>query len=441
MLKYWSSLSKVKKQVVLSYGVKGASVLVSLAYIPLALGYLSPQKFGIWIALTSVINWMKLFDVGIGNGLRHQLATALALDKFEKANELVSTTYFFMSAIFGAALLVFFFVNPFINWQEVLNTNEVANADLVYVAAVGVTAVVLTFVLQLIKMIYAAHGDTATGNSIQLAGSALALLGLWVVSMVAEPGNLLLAVVVIAGSPLLAYMVVSIWTFTSHFPELRPKWSKVKFRGNRALFSLSGKFFVVQITATILYASLPFIITQFYGPEAVSEFHVARSIFNLPTMAIGLFVAPLVPMVTQAFAKQNYQWIRRMLNRSLLLAGAIVVGTVVLILIAPWVYEVWLGDKIEVPYSLSVWVGIYTIVSVLVHPFSAFINGLGKINILVWLAPVGIAMFIGGCFVFDSIVGSIEAIIMALALSSVVGLFAEPPVIYKSLKVSNSNLK
>lgn len=433
MINKWSSISTAKKQVLLSYGVKGASILVSLAYVPLALGYLSPQKFGIWIALTSVISWMKLFDVGVGNGLRHQLATALALDKLEKANEMVSTTYFILAGIFGIALLAFFFVNPIIDWQALLNTNEVSNGDLVYVSAVGVAAVALTFVLQLIQIVYAAQGDTATGNIIQLTGSLLALLGLWFVSIWAEPGNLLLAVMVIAGSPLLVYLIFTLWTFNRRFSELRPQWSKVKFRGNRDLFSLSGKFFVVQITATILYASLPFIITQFYGPEAVSEFHVARTIFNLPIMAIGLFTGPLVPLVTREFARSNLLWIQEALKKSLLFAVVISLGTLLLIVISPWIYEVWLGEKIDVSYELSVYVGIYTIISVLVNPLSAFINAIGKINILVWLAPVGIAIFIGGCFLFDPLFNNVSAIIFSLTLTTTIGLIVEPIVLKRYL--------
>jgi hypothetical protein len=97
------------------------------------------------------------------------------------------------------------------------------------------------------------------------------------------------------------------------------------------------------------------------------------------------------------------------------------------------VYKLWLGDKIDISFSLSVYIGIYTIIKVLVTPLSSFINAIGKVNILVWLAPVGVIMFIGGCFLFDVLFGNLTAIVLALSLTSVVGLVVEPFVLKKYL--------
>ena len=82
---------------------------------------------------------------------------------------------------------------------------------------------------------------------------------------------------------------------------------------------------------------------------------------------------------------------------------------------------------------LSVYIGVYTIIKVLVNPLSSFINGIAKVNILVWLAPVGILMFIGGSLLFDALIGNVTAIVLALSLTSIVGLVVEPFVLKKYL--------
>jgi len=428
--------SPLKKQLALSYLLKGAGIGISLMYVPLMLTYLSPAQFGLWVAITSVINWLRLFDVGIGNGLRFHLASSLAVSNMDKAKELVSTTYAIIGSIFVAVWLLFLVVNPLINWQSLLNSDLISSSEYMKIMMIAITAIVFTFILDLVKILYAAHGDTATGNFLQLLSSTLSLIGIYLLSVFTLKGQLDLAVAVVALSPLVVYIIATLYTFKKKYAAIRPSLNFVKFKNSKDLFNLSAKFFVVQITATIIFASLPFIITRFYGPESVAQYHVANSIFNLPIMVIGLFTAPLTPFVTREYAKENLSWVRGSLKKALLLSAIVSLGTVLLVILSPYIYKLWLGDKIDIPFKLSVFIGIYTIINIMVNPLSSFMNAIGKIDILLWLAPVGVGMFIGGCFLFDMWIGNVIAVVLALSLTSIVGLIVEPFVLKKHLKIN-----
>lgn len=407
---------------------------ISLIYVPLMLTYLSPAQFGLWVAITSIINWLRLFDVGIGNGLRFHLASSLAVGNLEKAKELVSTAYAIIGSIFVIVCLIFLVVNPHINWQSLLKSDLISSSEYIKIMMIAVTAIVLTFILDLIKIVYAAHGDTATGNILQLISSILSLIGIYILSIFTVKGQLDLAVAVVALSPLIVYILATLQAFEKKYSSIKPSFNFVKLKSSKDLFNLSTKFFIVQITATIIFASISFIIARFYGPESVAMYHVANSIFNLPIMVISLYTAPLTPFVTQEYAKDNLAWIRRSLKKALYLSVMVSLGTIVMILISPYIYKIWLGDKIEIPFELSVFIGIYTIINILVNPLSSFMNAIGKIDVLVWLAPVGLFMFIGGCFLFDKWMGSVMGIVLALSLTSLVGLIVEPFVLCKYLK-------
>ena len=54
------------------------SVLINFLLVPLTLNYLNPTRYGIWLTLTSVINWVNVLDIGLGTGLRNKFAEALA---------------------------------------------------------------------------------------------------------------------------------------------------------------------------------------------------------------------------------------------------------------------------------------------------------------------------------------------------------------------------
>lgn len=426
----------VKKQIALSYLLKSAGIGVSLLYVPLMLNYLSPSQFGLWMAITSIINWLRLFDVGIGNGLRFHLASSLAVGDLKKAKELVSTTYAIIGSIFIGVWLMFLVVNPYFNWQSLLSSDLISSSEYIKIMMIAVTAIVFTFILDLVKIVYSAHGDTATGDILQLISSIFSLIGIYLLSLFTVKGQLDLAVAVVALSPLMVYMIATLYTFGNKYAAIRPSFDFVKLKNSKDLFNLSAKFFVVQITATTIFASLPFIITRFYGPESVAQYHVANSIFNLPIMAIGLFTAPLTSFVTREFAKENLAWVRASLKKALMLSSLVSLGTIVLILLSPQIYKLWLGEKIEIPFKLSVFIGIYTIINVLVTPLSSFMNAIGKIDILILLAPIGVGMFIGGCFLFDMWIGNVSAIVLALSLTSIVGLIVEPFVLKKYLKIN-----
>ena len=62
-----------KKNIAASFVVKGLSVMINLALVPLTINYVNPSQYGIWLTLSSIIAWFSFFDVGFGNGLRNRL--------------------------------------------------------------------------------------------------------------------------------------------------------------------------------------------------------------------------------------------------------------------------------------------------------------------------------------------------------------------------------
>ena len=49
--------------------VKIFSALINLITIPLTVNYLGSERFGLWMAISSIIVLMSFADLGLGNGL------------------------------------------------------------------------------------------------------------------------------------------------------------------------------------------------------------------------------------------------------------------------------------------------------------------------------------------------------------------------------------
>lgn len=119
----------VKKNIVGSLVIKGFSILISLMLVPMTLGYVSSELYGIWMTLSSIIVWLGFLDVGFTLGLKNKLAEALALGDFQRGKSLVSTTYFMMVLIFIPLCVVLLIGLPYVNWAKFLNIKEMYNEE------------------------------------------------------------------------------------------------------------------------------------------------------------------------------------------------------------------------------------------------------------------------------------------------------------------------
>ena len=421
------------KQVGFTFVVRILSVLISLIYVPLVLGYLNQEKYGIWLTLTTVVNWIRLFDVGIGNGMRNKLAEAIAMQQTHQGRAIISTTYVVLGSIFVGVLAVFLLLNPLISWQWIVNSTIITNGELVRLMTVVVSFIVIGFILQPVSLVYAAHGNSSAGGLIQLLISLVSLVLIWLVSIYGAKGNIYLLAWIITGVPVIIYFLVTLYTFIYRYPKLCPSFKLSRLHGSGDLFHLSAQFFVVQITATVLFSSIPFVVAQLFNPNMVTIFNIANTIYNLPIMVISLITAPLLPLVTQAYAKRDYHWITSMLNRMKIISLCIASGTILMTIVSPFIYKLWIGGKVLIPMRLSVAICVYTIINVMVNPYSVVMNGIGRIRILVLLAPVGIVMFITLSIVLTKLLNDVVSISIALSLTSIVGLIVLPREIKKQL--------
>ncbi len=73
------------KGVVLSVVAKMIYVLSSFLTVPLMIDYVNATRYGIWLTLSSIIGWVTLFDLGLGNGFRNRFAEAKAEGNIELA--------------------------------------------------------------------------------------------------------------------------------------------------------------------------------------------------------------------------------------------------------------------------------------------------------------------------------------------------------------------
>ena len=115
----------IKKNVVASLVIKGVGILTSLLLVPLTIGYVSPELYGVWLTLSSILTWVGFMDIGFSQGLKNKLTEAIALGEWERGRSLVSTTYFMMLIITVPLCVILEIIVSHVNWVGLLNVNPI----------------------------------------------------------------------------------------------------------------------------------------------------------------------------------------------------------------------------------------------------------------------------------------------------------------------------
>lgn len=425
--------ARAKKEIIYSFFIDGLSILIGLFYVPLLLDALTQEKYGIWLTLTSILGWFSFFDIGLGNGLRNKLAEALAHRNRKLGKKLISTTYALLIAIFSAVLIIFHLCNFFLDWNSILNTKTIENKELYILTSIVFTFFIIRFIVQIITVVYLADQRPSVSKFLKTSGNLLAFLVILILTRFAIKGNLILLGTIISAIPVVLFIIASIVSYKTTYKPLKPTIKEVDFNLSNGLFNLGFKFFFIQITYIIGFTTSNIFITQFYGPEEVTIYNIAYKYFHLPVMVFSIIMSPIWSAVTDAYSKADYKWLKKTLKQLNILSVLFALGIIFMIFISDWVYKIWVGEDIAIPFSLSAVLGLFSISIVLVAPYTSYINGIGKLNLTLVLSIIGTIIYLILIFVFKNIFSNSTGIALAFVCTQIISLIAEPLQTHKLL--------
>lgn len=380
----------VKRNIIGSIFVKGVAVIVQFLMVPVTLGYLDKEVYGIWLTASSILTWFGFFDIGFTLGLRNRLSEALAHKDYKKGRELVSTTYGMMCAIFVPLGMILCTLCPFVNWSDFFNVSVQYNDTLKEVMIVLFCSFVLQMILGTITAVVTAFQKTALAASFNVIGNVIALVVIWGLTKISS-GSLLSLALAISFIPPAVALVGSIWLFkTEEGAKVRPSVRCFKREKVRDLFNLGAKFFVIQLSMVVLYQSANILISNVSSPQDVTSYNIAYRYVFCGAMVFQIFLTPFWPAFTEAYAKKDYGWMRRSYEKLLKVYFVLVIAVVAMVSLSPVVYDIWLGDSRVVPLGMTIAVGVFTILNSWVQIHTILINGIGDVKLQSVVTLIGL---------------------------------------------------
>lgn len=359
---------------------RGVSTAVAFVAVPLTVTYLGDERYGLWVTISTLLTWLTLADIGLGNGLVNAVAVADGQGRSDLAQGYVATTFWLLVVIAAVLGLALGLAWPWLDWNAWLNVaSELGRAELGPALALAAGLALVNLPLAVSGRVLAAYQEGALANYWAAAGSLFSLVGLVIATQ--TRAGLPALVLGFTGAQTLVAALSALWLFGRHKAWLWPRLSSVRLSQSRRLMQTGIEFFLLQIAALVLFQTDNLVIARFVGPEAVTGYSIAYRLFGTLALLHSLALTPLWPAYAEAAARGDWAWIRRAFGRTLVGGMALVTAVVIgLGLLADPLIRVWTVGAVsaspELVWLMAAWAWLWA----WGNTFAFLLNGLGRIR-------------------------------------------------------------
>lgn len=389
------------KNIGLSFVLKGCGVCISFLQLPLTVHYLSTIEYGIWVTLLTMMTWINRLDMGIGLGVRNNLAIAVSLGNIERAKAYISTGIFAMFGIASILMIIFWTGIQFIDEQIVFNTKDISNDILHSVVAWTGTFFIITFFMSIISQFYYAYQEAAKTGMLELSNSIIMLALVYYLTL-QETHNILYFVFAFGIASISSKLLFSVCFFIKH-REVIPDFSLVSTNVMKNITGIGIKFFIIQLCTIFCFSIANVLVTQLLGPEYVRSYDIVFKLMNFSVMIQSLILTPLWSAYTDAYARNDIEWIRTTLRKTNLLLLIFIPALCLIAWKIEFLVEVWLNIEFSCESSFLILMVIYNSMLLLFGNYCNVLNGIGAINIQLLAYVVGASLVVPLSYTFSII--------------------------------------
>jgi O-antigen/teichoic acid export membrane protein len=416
---------------------RGVGALCQILQVPIAIGALGNEAFGLWISLMSISYLITFADFGLGQGTQNKLAGAFATGRRDAQRELFVNAFIVLTVIGGVLYLVGSLLIRAVDFSALFHLHS---RD-VRMAAPGAVRVVLLFFcvnfpLGLAQRLSYARQKGWMHNVTQAAAGVTSVIG---IAVAAHMGVGLIGIIVVVQSTVVVGNVALMLLQLRQLEWIGLVGARLNPSTVMELLGLGGFFALQQVLTVVLFALPQVIISTSMGAAAVTSYNLAQRFFNVFAIVQGAFMIPLWPAYSEAAGQLDYAWIRRTLIKSI---KATVLCAVLPMAIGTFftrpLIATWVGSRADLPTATLIWMLFFwNAVVFLQQPFGYMLAGISEIRRVTAFALAGTVASAG---LMAALVGRLgqDGVVIGLLAGFVPFYFVGS--VYQSVRVLKGNV-
>jgi len=275
------------------------------------------------------------------------------------------------------------------------------------------------FVLKLATSVLQAIQRHGYNNVIALVTQIYGLVAIYSLTKLTS-GSLFKLCLVFGSKSAIVLAIVSVLLYCGSLKNIRPRLRYFSIGKASPLFKLGIWFFVAQVLYLIVHQSSSILVIQFFGPEDVTIYNLAKKYITLSASLFIMVLSPYLTAFTEAYVKKEFTWITKTMHniRKIWLLSSLIV--VVMVIAHKPLFNIWVGDSVSIPLSLIVLLGVSSILGALSSQYTLFLNGIGKVRMQVYVGAIQAILFIPLSYLFYRLGVGLASIALVNILNSVV---------------------
>jgi O-antigen/teichoic acid export membrane protein len=377
-----SRYTQLKLSALASAAAKALSIGTALISVPLTLGYLGTERYGMWLTLSGFASMLTFADLGIGAGVTNAVSTADGSDDHQTIRAIVASGIAILSGVAMLILLVLAATYRMVDWAAFFNVKSaLARAEAGPALATFIVCLALALPVSLVERLQAGVQRSFMASLWRCLGSIASLVAVLVAIWL--NAGLFWLVLAYSGVPVLITLINSAVFFAFIAPSLRPRILHANLSSARFIAQDGTMFFLIQILTGFAKYSDNLVIAHILGATAVPLFAVPEKLFAQISGTAFMGLWPLLPAYREARARGDHHWVRVTLMKSLrvtlLLAG---LSAAVLVAIGPWLIALWTHDVIHPTWALLIGLALWKVSEACSFAPETYLIGAGKLRLL-----------------------------------------------------------
>lgn len=410
-------------------GVAARSItpVLNLLVLPLMIGYLGLERYGILATLTAIGSMLMFADLGLGNGLLNAVSEANGRGDRRGAAVAISNATALLGLVallFGAS---FFLVSRSLDWGLLFHLKVATPEEAAGAAAVTFAAFCVGLPLAVVDKVRLGYQEGFTNG---IASLGAALLSLVALLLAINAGFGLVVIVVALVLPALAATLangVALFGFTR--PWARPRLSLLSRRAAAGLARVGPLFFLVQLALAVTYQSSVAIVATLFGAETAAIYGVALRLALFPHAIVSVYLLMLWPAYGEALVRGDLLWVRRTLRRSLLVALSVAgLGSTAFVVAGGWLIRSWTHEAADPDPFLLIGIAIWVVVTSAFNTLAVLYQAGGSVKVVA-VASCSMAIASVCLSVLAAEVGGPSAVAWGTVVASI-AFFAVPLGLY-----------
>lgn len=338
----------IRRNIIANFFGVGVRLFNQVLLVPLYLTFWSKELYSDWIVISAISSFFAMSDIGLNSVTSNQFTINYAGDK-SQCRSLLTNNYIIVLIIAIISLLGSIGYVSFFDITSNLGINQLSRSEASYIFVALIFKVFVAKWGSVLNAVYRANAKT--DRYVYIENTAILSESIIILSSLITklPMTVMVTLYLIPQFVSAIFRIIDTRKLYKYLFSLK----SIDIPLLKKIFMPSISFMAFPAGDAIVYQGFTLVVNRVMGADGVVTFNTTRTLCNFMRQLLEVMQKSVWPEYSRAYGLGDIARMRNLHRRAFSIAiGGAVLLSIGLILIGPYVYELWTQGKVAFNYQL-----------------------------------------------------------------------------------------